>query len=111
MFAFFGVPFLLIGIVMQFSPLLMVYKAKRTAYIVTNSRAIIFDGGFTTTIRSFNSTRLQDLRRKQRSDGSGDLIFERRFYTDGDGDRQFTDYGFLAIANVKEVERIVRTLI
>ena len=110
-FPLFGLPFLLIGLAMLSAPLLGLRNAKKTAYVLTNKRAIIFAGGFSTTIRSFDSTRLRDLRRKQRANGTGDLIFERRLSLDADGDRQTTDHGFLAIANVKEVEGMVRKLV
>ena len=110
LFPLFGIPFVLIGIGMLSSPFWMMRKARKTAYILTNARAIIFDGGFSTTIRSFAPERLTDLRRKQRSDGSGDLIFERKLSYDSDGDRQTSDHGFLAISDVKAVEDLVRQL-
>ncbi len=108
-FPLFGIPFVLIGLSLLASPFLMVRKAKKTAYVLTTKRAIIFDGGFSTTIRSFNRRRLTDLRRKQRADGSGDLIFERKVPYDGAG-RQTTDHGFMAISDVKMVEDRVRQL-
>ena len=110
-FPLFGIPFLLIGIGMLSSPYWMMRKAKKTAYVLTTTRAIIFDGGFSTTIRSFRPVRLKDLRRKQRSDGSGDLILERKLSYDNDGDRRTTDHGFFAISDVKAVEDMVRQLV
>jgi hypothetical protein len=111
LFPLFGIPFVLIGFAMLSSPVWMMHKAKRTAYVITTDRAIIFAGGFSTTIRSFSPDRLTDLRRKQRPDGSGDLVFERQVSRDSDGDRQTTDHGFLAVANVKSVEDMVRKLV
>ena len=111
LFPLFGIPFILIGFGMLSTPFWMVRKAKKTAYALTTTRAIIFDGGFSTTIRSFGPDRLTDLRRKQRSDGSGDLIFERKHSYGSDGDRQTTDHGFLAITDVKAVEDMVRQLV
>jgi hypothetical protein len=111
LFPLFGIPFVLIGFGMLSSPYWTMRKARRTAYVLTTARAIIFDGGFSTTIRSFGPDRLTDLRRKQRADGSGDVIFERKLSYDSDGDRQSTDHGFLAIADVKGVEDMVRQLV
>jgi len=37
--------FLFIGVAVLCSPLLLVYKAKRIIYVLTTSRAIIFDSG------------------------------------------------------------------
>lgn len=110
LFPLFGLPFILIGLGMFCSPLWMVWKAKRTAYVLTNKRAILFDGGRSTTIRSFYLDKLDKLRRIQHADGSGDLIFDREVKVDNDGDNQTTDHGFLAISNVKKVEDHVRTI-
>lgn len=110
-FPLFGIPFVLVGFGMLSSPFWAMLKAKRTAYVITTTRAIIFDGGFSTTIRSFDPDRLTDLRRKQRPDGSGDLIFERSLSYDSDGDRRTTDHGFLAISDVKAVEDMIRQLV
>ena len=84
LFPLFGIPFVLIGFGMLSSPYWTMRKARRTAYVLTTARAIIFDGGFSTTIRSFGPDRLTDLRRKQRADGSGDVIFERKLSYDSD---------------------------
>ena len=111
LFPLFGIPFVLVGLAMLSSPYWMIRKAKKTVYVLTADRAIIFDGGFSTTIRSFGPDRLGDLRRKQRADGSGDLIFERELSFDNDGDRRSTDHGFLAIPDVKAVEDMVRQLV
>jgi hypothetical protein len=110
-FFLFGIPFVLVGIVMLSSPLWYRYKARRTCYVLTNRRAIVFDGGFlNTTIRSFEPERLHDLRRIQRDDGSGDLVLDRVFNLHREGHMQSTDYGFLAIENVRAVEQLVRGL-
>ena len=110
LFPLFGLPFILIGLGMFCSPLWMVWKAKRTAYVLTNKRAILFDGGRSTTIRSFYLGKLDKLRRIQHADGSGDLIFDREVKVDSEGDNQTTDHGFLAINNVKKVEDHVRSI-
>ena len=111
LFPLFGLPFVLIGLAMMSAPFWMLRKAKRTLYVVTSSRAILFDGGFSTAIRSFGPDQLGDLRRKQRWDGSGDLIFERKLSYDGEGHRCTTDVGFRAISDVKRVEDLVRQLV
>ncbi len=106
-FPLFGIPFVLVGLGMLSSPFWMRRKALKTAYVITDQRAIVLGAGAfgSTTVRSFDPDRLKDLRRVQKSDGTGDLIFERTW---SQGDKQATDHGFLAIANVREVEsRIV----
>lgn len=109
-FSLFGIPFVLIGFGMLSAPYWMMRKAKKTAYVLTTARAIIFSGGFSTTVRSFAPDRLTDLQRKQRADGSGDLVFERTLSYNNDGGRRTTDVGFLAIPDVKGVEDRVRQL-
>ncbi len=112
LFPLFGVPFLLIGFGMLSTPYWMRRKARRTAYVVTDQRALILDGSSwrSTTVRSFEPHRLGDIRRIQNPDGSGDLIFERTWASDNDGGRQSTDHGFLAIQDVKTVETLIREL-
>ena len=106
-FPLFGIPFVFIGLEMLSSPLRMIRKAKKTAYVLTTVRAIVFDGGSATTIHSFGPERLTDLQRNQRPDGSGDLIFEYKPSNDSDD----AAHGFLEISNVKAVEDMVRHLV
>jgi hypothetical protein len=101
--------FVIIGLAMIASPLWMVHKAAATAYVITDRRAIVIEGGvFSTTVRSFGPERFHELLRVERGDGSGDLIFERKAWVDSDGDRRYTDTGFFAIDNVAEVEKLLR---
>jgi hypothetical protein len=111
-FPLFGLPFVLIGFGMLSSPYWMLRKARRTAYVITDQRAIVLAGGAfgSTTIRSFDPDRLNDIRRVQKPDGTGDLIFERTWASDGDAGRQSTDHGFLAIAGVRDVEGFITRL-
>ena len=112
-FPLFGVPFVLIGIGLLSSPYWMRRKARRTAYVITDKRALILAGGSwrSTTVRSIEPYRLGDIRRVQNADGTGDLIFERTWASDGDGGRQSTDHGFLATRDVRSVESLVRELV
>jgi hypothetical protein len=111
-FPLFGLPFILIGLAMLSSPYWARRKAQRSAYVLTERRAILFTAGWrgTVTVRSFEPDRLRDLRRKQHPDGSGDLVFAEDIRRDSDGDRQVTAVGFLAIQEVKGVEELVRAL-
>lgn len=108
----FGLPFLLIGFWMLSSPYWEFCRARRTAYVITNRRALILDAGYwrSMTIRSFWPDRLKDLRRVQNADGSGDLILDRTWTTTPKGGSRSTDHGFLAIRDVKSVEMLVRQL-
>ena len=111
-FPLFGLPFILIGFGLLSSPYWARRKARRSAYVLTDRRAVLFTAGWrgSVTVRSFEPERLTDLRRKQHTDGSGDLVFVQDIRRDSDGDRHFTDVGFLAIREVKAVEGLVRAM-
>ncbi len=112
-FPLFGLPFLLVGASLLLSPLWMRLAARRTAYVLTDRRAIVFSAKLlgATSVRSFEPSSLKDLERIQRTDGSGDLVFERIQQRDSDGNTRTTDVGFLAIADVKKVETLVKQLV
>lgn len=106
-FPLFGLPFVLIGLGMLSVPLWAYRKALKTVYAITDRRAITFEGGRSTTIRSYPPDKLQDVYRKERRDGSGDVVFARRAWRDSDGDRRSEELGFLRIPNPKEVEDLL----
>jgi len=106
-FALFGLPFVLVGLAMLSSPLWMMRKARRTVYVVTQSRAILFEGGWGTTIRSFGPEKLTEMIRRENRDGSGDLLFEQRARTDSEGGRSTTEVGFLGIEGVRDIEKVL----
>lgn len=108
-FPLFGAPFVLIGLGMLSSPFWMWLIARRTGDVLSNRRAIVFNGGIRSmTVQSFGAERVWDLQRREHRDLSGDLIFETQVSRDSDGDRRETDVGFLAVADVKGVEDLVR---
>ena len=110
LFPLFGIPFVLIGLGMLSSPLWAYRKALQTVYVITDRRAITFDGGWSTTIRSYPPEKLQEIYRKEKRDGSGDVIIARRAWRDSDGDRRSEELGFLRIRDPKEIEQMLRTL-
>lgn len=109
-FPLFGVPFVLVGLGLLSSPIWAYRKAFRTVYVITDRRAITFIGGRTTTIRSYPPSRLQEIYRKERRDGSGDVVITHKAWRDSDGDRQSEELGFLRVRNPKEVEQMLKQL-
>jgi hypothetical protein len=109
----FLIPFGVVGLGMLSSPFWSWRKAKRTIYVLTDQRAVVFDANWwrAVTIRSFEPSRLTDFCRVQNADGSGDLVFERTVKTDSEGSTKVTDHGFLSIPHVKSVEDAVRRLV
>jgi hypothetical protein len=113
LFPLFGVPFILIGIGMLSSPYWARRRAERMAYVLTDRRAMIIQGGWrgSVNVRSFDPAVLKgDLQRKQHADGSGDLIFTQELRRGSKGRQYATNIGFLAVRDVKAVEEMVRTL-
>ena len=106
-----GLPFLLLGMAMLSSPCWLRRKARRTAYVITDQRALILHprGWRRLALRSFDPEHLTTLRRRQNRDGSGDVIFARKWISDPESNR-FAHIGFFAIANVKDVENHIREL-
>lgn len=109
LFPLFGVPFVLIGLAMLASPFVLHRKARATVYAITDRRAILIEGGWGLSIRSLAPRSLDDQERRQRADGSGDIIFKRessRFSDRG----SFREVGFFGIPEVKRVQGMLRTL-
>jgi len=84
--------------------------AQKTCYALTDRRAIIWEprvGGV--RVRSYRPEQLSQLSRCERSDGSGDLIFEEISTIYGNGRRlHYGRSGFVAIDRVREIEMLVR---
>lgn len=92
------------------SPLLILRGLRRTVYVLTNKRALALQGIFGRTIRSFEPTALGNISRKDRADGSGDLLFARELKRDSEGNSHYEPVGFLYVRNVREIEGLIRDL-
>lgn len=114
-FPLFGIPFLLVGIGLLFSPIWLRKNALNTVYVITEKRAILFEKRWSMNIRSFGPEKLHDIERRQRGDGSGDLILARELRWSHGGQHHHSGYrtyevGFFGIENAKEVEQMLRAL-
>ena len=92
------------------SPVWVWQAARKTVYLVTDKRAISIQGGRSTTIRSYLPDQLKDIYRKERADGTGDVIISIRRWKDSDGDNRNEEIGFLGVRNSREVENILKQL-
>jgi hypothetical protein len=109
----FCLSFLPLAIPLYVHPYRLLRKARNTAYLVTNRRAIVFDANYHGgghTISSFLPNRLRDVDRRQDPGGTSDLIFERRSVKGVDGTTESIELGFIAIQDVDEVERLIKQL-
>lgn len=110
-FPLFGVPFILVGLGMLSSPIWAYRSARKTAYVITDRRALSFETGYRAiTVRSFPPERLQDIYRREKPDASGDIVINRNAWRDSDGDRQTNEVGFMGIPHVRDVEEMLKAL-
>jgi hypothetical protein len=107
-FPLFGLPFVLVGIGMFSSPYFVYLKLKRTAYGITDKRAIIISGKNTKTVDSYDSSNVGHIQRTERADRSGTLYFAQTVTNNGKNGPQTTNIGFVGIPEVRNVEQILR---
>lgn len=116
LFGLFGVPFILIGLGMFATPLWAWRDAQRTVYALTTRRALVLAPSSLSLspvksvlqVTSFPRSELATLSRTEASDGSGDLVFHEVTRTDSEGSSRTERRGFLAVADVQRVERLLR---
>ncbi len=111
LFPLFGLPFVLIGIGMLLAPVWLCRQAKKTVYLLTDRRAVIIRGGRSFSAESFTWDRVRNREFRESSNGSGDIIFERRIISKSSrGQSSQMEVGFLGIDRVREVETLLKTL-
>jgi len=113
-FAWWGIPFVLIGLYMIFGRFF--YDAKKrenTIYGLSNKRAIIISGVFGKKTTSVNLKNLPEVQVTQKSDGSGTIIFgannPMQFIqnTGWPGARNMAP-AFEGIENVQQVKKLIQ---
>ena len=105
-----GLTFFFWGIAMMSSPLWAFRRSLRTAYVITDRRAITIVGGWSTTIRSYPPEKLNRIFRKEHKDGTGDIVISRHAWRDPEDDWQMEELGFLRIADAESVEAQLKEL-
>lgn len=110
LFPLFGLPFVLIGLAMLSSPFWAYRRAFKTVYVITDRRAILYQGGWTRTIRSYPPEKLEEIYRKERRDGSGDVVFDHRTWRGRHGREHTEELGFLSVRNPRQVEQMLKQL-
>jgi hypothetical protein len=107
LFPLFGLPFVMVGFWGLTSPVWVKRRAENTVYAITNQRLLLLMFGKNTKIESYYPKDVNQLERNEKPDGSGDLLFATKQYRDSDGDARTKSDGFYAVADVKNVERLV----
>jgi len=105
-----AIPFFLVGFGLLSAPFRSALKAHRTAYVVTTRRAVIIEGGGGPTVHSFGPEKLTDIIRREKSDGSGDIILGHGTSDEMGVSDQKTEIGFFGIEVVREVEKALRAI-
>jgi hypothetical protein len=105
-----GLPFVVVGIGLMASPAWLRSLARKTVYLLTDRRAIIWRPSVfgRVSVQSFTAAGLGQMTRNERPDGAGDLVFQVSHSGFGENSRTETR-GFLAIDNVRHVEDLVRS--
>jgi len=109
-FPLFGLPFLLVGLGIMTLPVWAWMGAKKTVYAISSDRLVIIARG---SVRSFEPHEIENLERRERPDGNGDVIFHRdhvRTYSSRGGRTRVRRNGFFGIAEVRQVENEIRRL-
>lgn len=109
-FPLFGLPFILVGLGMLSTPLWAMRRDKNTLYVITDRRAITFVGGRSVTIRTYPPENLHGFFRREKADGSGDIVFSTTNNTDFRRNSVGTEQGFFGIARVRDVDERLRKL-
>lgn len=108
-FVLFGLPFILVGVVMLAAPFVAMAKARQTVYAITNRRVLILERkGKGREARSVIPRYIGDLQRTERGDGSGNLTIAPPSNQNGDSQDQATENAFWGVKNVRAVERLIR---
>ena len=135
LFGAFGIPFLLIGLAMFFSPFWARKKrlkaARDTVYLITDRRALILNAGYLGdsllgfvaggavlvlgrspyVVTSYPPDKLGNIRRIQREDGTGDLAFGETILTsESNSARTVTCDGFFSVPDARDVVKMLRLL-
>jgi len=104
-FSLFGLPFVLTGLGMLCAPFFSYAKAFRVIYIVTDKSVRIITLGRKKKVETYTADDIGQIERKEKSDGSGNLIFKYDISYDSDNKRRATPIGFYGIPDVKTVEQ------
>jgi hypothetical protein len=104
-----------VALLMLSAPVWAYRRALRTAYVITDRRAIIFIWDWFGKIQSYRPDELRKAYRKESRDGSGDVIFEKEvvFVPNSrpvDLRPMYVEIGFIRVRDVRKVERMVKEL-
>lgn len=106
-FPLFGVPFVVIGLWMLWSPIRAMRKAGNTAYGLTNRRLIRLVTGKRREVACVLLDQIGPMNRDEGSDGTGHLRIQTHSRVDSDGDRITEKFEVLGVPDVAKLERLI----
>ena len=109
-FILWGLMFVGFGLATLLSPLFPAWKARRTYYVLTRDRAIVFEQVWRPEIRSFPRAALGGYERVSRGGRGGDIVFQRTIERRGRGTRT-SEVGFLGLRDFAEAEEAIRCIL
>jgi hypothetical protein len=116
-FPLFGTPFLLVGVWLARAGTREARRAGRTAYAITDQRAIIWEcsGNGVVRCESLDGREVRGADRTELPDGSGDLVFSAAADREGAARLRVngvpvSTVGFFGVENVREVDRLLAML-
>lgn len=106
-FPIFGLPFVIVGLIMMASPVWGWWKARRTLYVLTDQRMTTVLAGKKLDITSIDVTQIASVHRIEKRDGSGTLHLYLGEYRDSEGDRVEKKVSLPGVPDVRELERLI----
>lgn len=99
--------FPLIGIYLLLTPLFEYIAALNTIHVISNKRIFTISGINTITVFNYDLSRIRNIEKSTRNNGSGDLTLYKDLYLDSDGDKQEKNRGFYSIPDINKVEDLI----
>lgn len=104
----FGMPFIVVGFWMLWSPIRAMRQARHTIYGLTSLRVLRVIDGKNREVESVLLDQMGPFKHRVRRDGSGDMDIQTGSHRDSEGDR-VTDR--FVVQGVQDVERLAQLLI
>jgi len=109
-FPLFALPFLLIGLGLILSPLLVYLKGRSGVYAVTNRRVMLIAGTTSRSVRSIIPSDIAEVDHRERPDGTGDVLIRTNTVMRTNNGTTQIMVGLYGVPNVKEVAGLVMKL-
>ncbi len=115
---FIGLPFIILGAGLASTPWWWPVMAKRTVYAISDQRLLIIRHLWNRKVTSYGPEDIDAVERRERRDGSGDVIFRREeikklnHHHDRHGKRRVgeREVGFFGVPEVRRVEEAIWAL-